>query len=233
MTGMALIASQHRREDLLRNVLVDPLIGVAVIAIAGAPFIVPLLLVLALLPVPLMAGVVLSILIISIGAAFVIESKPRHSEFWNRGVIGMGSLALLTTVALDATFGFSADGTADDIGFSLPIREFADFAALVLALTSLAVTWPLLSRHWIVVSGSLATSTALVVLSFMLWLHLGIADALTKFSAIALCGVVAILLARHVNRRTRIEGPLCPTCRKPTTALYTGCTICGAKLADG
>ena len=233
MTGMALIASQHRREDLLRSVFVAPFAGVAVMAIAGGPFVVPLLLLLAVLPIPTIAAVALALLLIPTGATFVIGSKPRQSEFWHLGAIGIGLLALLTTVALAATFGISGDSTADDTGFSLPIREFADFAALVLALTSLAVTWPLLSRHWIVVSGSLATSTALVVLSFMLWLHLGIADALTKFSAIALCGVVAILLARHVNRRTRIEGPLCPTCRKPTTALYTGCTICGAKLADG
>ena len=231
MTGMALIVSQHRREDLLGSVFVAPFAGVAVMAIAGGPFVVPLLLLLAVVPIPAIAAVALALLLIPTGATFVIGSKPRQSEFWHLGAIGIGLLSLVTTVALAAAFGISSDSTADDTGFSLPIREIATFAALVLALTSLAISWPLMARHWIVAFGSLVASTALVVLSFMFWLHLGISDGLTKLSAIGLCGVVAILLARHVNHRTRVEGPLCPGCRKPTTEMYTGCINCGAQLA--
>ncbi len=232
MTGMALIVSQHRGEDLLRRLSVAPFAGVAVMAIAGAPFVVPLLLLLAVLPLPTVAAVALALLVTPAGATFVIGSKPRQSEFWHLGAIGIGLLALLTAVAVTATFGFSGDSTVDDTGFSLPIREIAAFAALILALTSLAISWPIMARHWIVALGSLAATTALVVLSFMLWLHLGISDELTKLSAIGLSGVVAILLARHVNQRTRVEGPLCPNCRKPTTEMYTGCINCGAQLAD-
>ncbi len=232
MTGMALIASQHRREDLLRSVIVGPVIGIAVIAVAWSPSILLILLLLAILPLSTMAYVILAMVIIPLGATLVIESKPRRSEFWNLGVIGIGSLAVLMAVVLAATFGFSSDGTVDDTGFSVPVREFASLVALVLALTSLAVSWPLLARHWIVAVGSLAVSTALVVLSFMLWLHLGVTDALTKSAAIALCGAVAFLLARHISHITHVEGPECPTCGKPTTALYTVCTVCGAKLAE-
>ena len=232
MTGMALIASQHRREYLLQSVFVGPFIGIAVIVVAWAPSILLILLIVAILPLPTMAYVILAMVIIPLVATFVVESKPRRSEFWNLGVIGIGSLAILTAAGVAVTFGLSGDGTVDDTGSSELVRELASVLALLLASTTIAVSWRLLARHWIVVAGSLVTSMGLVVLSFMLWLHLGITDALTKFAAIALCGVVAILLARYVSHITHVEGPLCATCRKPTTALYTGCTNCGAKLAE-
>ena len=163
MTGAALIASQHRREDLLRSILVAPLIGVAVMVMGGGIFILPLFLVLILvffvLPTsPTVSRIVVTLCyIVPLGAiplwaAFVVGSKVRRSELWNTGVIGIGSLAVLATGALIASFGFSPD----NVGITTDLRFLAlELAAWVLALTSLAVTWPLLFRHWVVVVASL------------------------------------------------------------------------------
>ena len=56
--------------------------------------------------------------------------------------------------------------------------------------------------HWRAVLASLAGMTFLVFLSFMLWLHLGIAMGTAQYSAVALTGLVAFLLAGYVRWKT-------------------------------
>ena len=228
MTGAALTVSQHRREELLRSIPVAALIGFGVLVVVSVIALPPLFLVSILSQSnPAAVGVVL--LAFSLGAGFVIGALARRSEFWNLAVIGIGVLATVAAVALIAYFGGSDDNLVND-----PVVGYRLYGILILlvALTSLTFSRHLLLKHWIVTGCALAISTALLVLAFMFWLHLGIGHAPTKIAAIAISGGATFLLWRHVSRVTHVEGPACPACMKPTTALYTGCTNCGAKLAE-
>ena len=66
-----------------------------------------------------------------------------------------------------------------------------------------------------VVAWAVAGMTALIVLSFMLCLHTGISDLFARFSAVAICGVVAIVLASHIRRTSVMCNPNVPGCRMP------------------
>ncbi len=228
MTGAALTVSQHRREDLLRSLPVAALIGIGVLVLVSA-ITIPLSLLVSILSQSNPAAVGVALLAIPLGAGFVIGSLARRSEFWNLAVIGIGVLAIVAAVPLIAYFGGSDDSVANDLVAGYPLYGIL---TLLIALTSLVFSRHLLLKHWIVTAGALAVSTSLVVLMFMFWLHLGIGHAPTKISAIVLCSGAAIILWRHVSRITHVERPQCPTCGKPTTALYTGCTVCGAKFAE-
>ena len=57
-------------------------------------------------------------------------------------------------------------------------------------------------KYWPTIGGALVGMISLVILAFMLWLHLGIALALAKVSALVLTALVAFLLAGHIKRKT-------------------------------
>ncbi len=87
MTGAAFIASQHRRQDLLRSVLIAPIAGIAAMFMVGTLFLLPLYLALFVPPVSNVPQTVIVLLVVPLGSGFVIGSEARRSEFWNIGVM--------------------------------------------------------------------------------------------------------------------------------------------------
>ena len=154
---------------------------------------------------------------------------PRHSTVRRFTSIGMGAISVVASAFLISLFGFSDDHrfSNDDVRFIA-----VAIAASVFAAAAVVASWQQLVRHWPLTAASLLGITALVVLAFMLWLHQGANEVLTKFSVIVLCGIVAIALARYVRVRSAAETILCPECGKLTLTQLRRCIHCDTLLRE-
>ncbi len=219
MAGAALIASQHRLDELFWAIPIALAVG------AVGSFLVPFLaipftgrvLILALLATPIVV------------AALPIASMPHYSARRRFASIGIGGISILAASALIILFGYSDDNHYSDDGL-----RFSSIAvvAWAFAISSLIVSQERLPKNWHMVVASSVGMTALVVLVFMLWLHQGVNEVLTKFSAIVLCGIAAMSLARYVGARSAAESILCPGCGKLTLTQLRRCIHCDTLLRE-
>ena len=218
MTGAALVASQHRIEDLVRAVPLALVAGFAALALGAAVFF--------LLPSTVS---ILALLVAPIVASLVIGSMPRDSAIRRFASIGIGTISVLASAVLISYFGFSDDDALsnDDLRFMA-----IAIAASVFAVASFVAARQQLAKYWPLAATSFLGTVALVVLVFMLWLHLGVDEALTKFAAMVLPGIAAVMIARHLAQKTARESVPCPVCGSQTLGLDRRCTSCGAASED-
>lgn len=172
---------------------------------------------------------ILALLTIPIAASFVIASMPHYSAFRRLSSIGIGALSVLASAILISLFGYSDDNHYSDDGFRFLLIAAA---ATVFATSCFVVSYQRLLKFWRIVVASLVGMIAVVVLVFMLWLHQGANEGLTKFSAIVLCGIAAIALARHVGARAAAESIQCPECGKLTLTQLRRCINCDTLLRE-
>ena len=218
MTGAALVASQHKIEDLVRAVPLALVAGFAALALGAAVFF--------LLPSTVS---ILALLVAPIVASLVIGSMPRDSAIRRFASIGIGTISVLASAVLISYFGFSDDDALsnDDLRFMA-----IAIAASVFAVASFVAARQQLAKYWPLAATSFLGTVALVVLVFMLWLHLGVDEALTKFAAMVLPGIAAVMIARHLAQKTARESVPCPVCGSQTLGLDRRCTSCGAASED-
>ena len=199
MTGIALVLSRYRREDL-------PL--PAVVALATVALVLPIVLVATGLEHLLQLNLLNALwswpfmILALIGGAIALGSMPRESRLRKSLGLGLGILSLLTSEALLLAFGVSdADSFSDySIGdYSTGLILLA-IPAFVMGITLLAISGREL-RHWRMVIPTFLGMNVLVVLAFMLWLHLGIALALAQVSAIVLAALAALVLVGYIKRK--------------------------------
>ena len=201
MTGIALVLSQYRREDLpLRAVvalatvallIVPPIVLVA----TGLGHLLQLNLLIVLWSWPFM---ILALIGGAIALGFVLKEGGAGKSLG----LAVGTLSLLTAEALLLAFGGSdADSFSDysiaDYSTGLILLAIPAF---VLGVAVLVISGREL-RHWHVVIPTFLGMNVLVVLAFMLWLHLGIALALAQVSAIVLAALAALVLVGYIKRK--------------------------------
>ena len=214
MTGVGFMASRYRRRDLLW--------AIPIAIVLGLLFFAPVVLLseFSILLVP--ATVVLT----AIAASFAILTLPRSNTLRLLAEVTIGFFSVLTSAALLFWFGYSDDEPGSNTGITF---AFVAVLAYLLAVTFLIMSRDKL-RNWRLTTASIATVTALIVLTFMLWLHLGISDELAKSSAIFLPAIAALILAGSASRVSNSEGASCPTCGKQISVQSTYCSDCGTLL---
>ena len=169
--------------------------------------------VLLIIPGPILAGI-------------AVDAMPRQSELRKILLFLMGVLSLVASGALLLVFG----GSADDSSFYGLYFGALSVPAFMLGIAALTASWRQL-RHWREVIASFAGMLVLVLLSFMLWLHLGVSLALAKTSAVVLTGLTAYVLVGYVRRKAARIGFLCPNCRQSNSLLAKDCYNCGLSLS--
>ena len=214
MTGVGFMASRYRRRDLLW--------AIPIAIVLGLLFFAPVVLLseFSILLVP--ATVVLT----AIAASFAILTLPRSNTLRLLAEVTIGFFSVLTSAALLFWFGYSDDEPGSNTGITF---AFVAVLAYLLAVTFLIMSRDKL-RNWRLTTASIATVTTLIVLTFMLWLHLGISDELAKSSAIFLPAIAALILAGSASRVSNSEGASCPTCGKQISVQSTYCSDCGTLL---
>ena len=198
MTAAGLVASQHRIGSLLGVLAIVLPVGVVILGLSGLVPILTIENVISWLFTPL--GVLVPILGAT-AAALAVTLLPSRANAGIYVLTAMGPLSVMTSAVPLALFGFSNLSAFDfsDVFFF----AFATLAGVLSSVTML-VSWRPLGS-WQVTFLSLAGMTTLVVLVFMLWLHLGTDEALTKVSAVVLCGIAAIVLAGYAGRSAPVE----------------------------
>ena len=196
MTGMALVVSQYRRQDILfpgalvLGALALLIVLPSVLAVTGLEHVLGLILVIALASSPF-------IVLVLIGGAIAVGFMARESRA-RRGLgLGLGIPPLLAAGALLVTFGGSDAEPTSNYTSDLVTLAIATY---VLAIAVLAVSAREL-RHWRAVIAVLLGMTILIGLSFMLWLHLGISLALAQVSSVVLAALAGLVLISHIKRR--------------------------------
>ena len=214
MTGVGFMASRYRRRDLLW--------AIPIVIVLGLLFFAPVVLLseFSILLVP--ATVVLT----AIAASLAILTLPRSNTLRLLAEVTIGFFSVLTSAALLFWFGYSDDEPGSNTGITF---AFVAVLAYLLAVTFLIMSRDKL-RNWRLTTASIASVTALIVLTFMLWLHLGISDELAKSSAIFLPAIAALILAGSASRVSNSEGASCPTCGKQISVQSTYCSDCGTLL---
>ena len=195
ITGMALVVSRYRREDL-------PLPAVVVLATMILLIVLPIVLVATGLEYSLV--LIMAVLLWSwpfmilalIGGAIALGFVLKEGGAGKSLGLAMSVLSMLASGVLLLAFGGSdADGFSD-YGIGLVLLAIPAF---VLGVAVLAISGREL-RHWRVAVPTFLGMNVLVVLAFMLWLHMGIALALAQVSAIVLAALAALLLVGYIKR---------------------------------
>ncbi len=174
-------------------------------------------------PIEIFGLLVLTPILLGIAiCSTTLRSNVRRWLAWSIGI-----LAVIGSCILLAMFGTTS---ADDNFYPL-FFSVVGILAFPLGATALAVSCPQL-KYWPVVGAALMGMFVLIFLAFMLWLHLDIASALAKLSAVILTALVAILLAGYLSRKTIRPDPetLCPNCRQANSLLALKCYTCGLPL---
>ena len=140
--------------------------------------------------VPLALGTALLVGAVRIG------SLPPESTTRQIGAWGLGICSFLASAGLLFIFGGS-DAEAFSNYFVLQLSF--GIPAFTLGIALLAVSWQRF-RQWRAIGLALLGMNALVVLTFMIWLHLGIALFLAKLAALILTGALALVLAEYLKR---------------------------------
>ena len=220
MTGFGLISSQHRPGDLMRAVPLALLAGVVVLALTVA-----LLSALAIVSPVLVAAIVLG----TLAGTVRIGTTLRPTNVVRFIAITIGSVAVLTSGVLLSMFGSSNDdpNTTDEVSF-IAITG----AAWLFGIASVAASPRQMLRCWPTLGASLAAAATVILLAFMLWLHMGLSDMLTKLSAIAFSGVAAIVITRFVRWGIPVQKTPCPTCVNQTEVQHRHFEDCGAPLVE-
>ncbi len=149
------------------------------------------------------AALVWAVLLAPIVAIVALVATSRiDGRAWVRDFLTITSVvvSVLFSVALLSNFGPTVDNFHQTLD-GMPTVVLTWFVIMAWAL-GLACLSPVMDEltdlrpvYW-----SVAGMTGLVVLTFMLWLHLGIGHALARLAALALCAVAAIVLAAYVRR---------------------------------
>ena len=132
----------------------------------------------------------------------VIVSSIRRRDsraFWTIAV-ALVIPALVSSVALLMIFGGQDPEDIDGLSYGFWIL-LTGIAAATFGPASLLMSLRL--RLWKATITSLAGMSALILLVFLLWLHLGIPLALVKGAALILTGIAAFRLLGYVRRQTR------------------------------
>ena len=136
-----------------------------------------------IIPAPILAGIALGLM-------------PRQSSLRKILVLLAGTLSLVASCLMLTWF----ENTDDDwlshgistVIFGVPAFGLGTVAALA--------SWRQL-KYWPAVIASFAGMIALVVSTFMSWLHVGIPLSLAKLSAFVLTALVAFVLASYLGRK--------------------------------
>ena len=190
MTAAGLFASHTRILHLLRQdlaSLVLCMLSAAVLLIAAV------LLTVGTIPLAMFIWIVM---LAAVAAIIALLSSDRiDGPGWSRELLTLTSALL--TVSSSVTLLWNFGQTNDDIHIIFLIW----FAIMAWAL-GLACLRPLMDelRDLVPVALSIAGMTGLLVLTFMLWLHMGITHRLAILAALALCAAAAIVLAAYVRR---------------------------------
>ena len=137
-----------------------------------------------------------------VAVAALVATGRIDGRAWVRDFLTITSVvvSVLFSVALLSNFGPTLDIARQTLD-GVPTVVLTWFVIMAWAL-GLACLSPLMDEltdlrpvYW-----SVAGMTGLIVLTFMLWLHLGIGHALARLAALALCAVAAIVLAAYVKR---------------------------------
>ena len=225
MTAFGLTASQYRLGDLLQTVAIILIAVCAVVGLAAGLVFKFSSLSESLIPLFLMLTGTFAPLAI-IGAAICAHTESRYSRAGRFVIISLVLLAALASGGLMFMFGFSDDSATSS--FSDAEYIVVAVATWFLGISSLAASSQQMVRRWRLVALSLAGMVTLVILAFMLWLHLGVDEVVTKAAAIGLCGIAAIVLAGYIARTALPEAVPCPTCGRHAMAQDTYCINCGA-----
>ena len=235
MTAFGLTASRYRFGDLLRTIVVLTAttlaaVGLVVGLAAGLMFVFPSQSGNLFIGVywPLMVYVVPWAVV---GVVLFALIAPRRSRSGRWVTTSLVLLAMLASGALMFMFSFSDDAPGSGL-FKLLFYLVA-IAAWFLGISSLAATLRQVVRRWRLVALSLAGMPALVFLTFMLWLHLGVDETVTKAASITLCGIAAIVLAGYTARTTSAQVATCENCGRHAAAQDAYCINCGVKLVVG
>ncbi len=199
MTGIALMVSRYRREDL-------PLLSAVAVATLSLLIVLPIVLGVTgleeVLGQVLLIGLALSPLIVFalIGGAIVLGFMPRESRVRKSLGLGMGIPSLLASGGLLLIFGGSQDHPGGFYGEFNSDLEVTAVIAFTLGIAVVVMSWPQL-RYWPPVIAAFLGMVLLVGLAFMLWLHLGVSLALTQASAVALVALAGLVLVGHARRK--------------------------------
>ena len=192
MTGSALLLAQYRMRDvpLLIGVLLATLallVGMpAVLVLTGHENYLDLLFFFP--PIAFLLAVV--------GGGVALAVLPQESKV--RKSLGMLMVipALMASAGLVLIFGGSDASAFSNYGLA---QVMFGIPAFILGFALVGGSAKQLS-HWRGVVPAFLGMNALVVLTFMLWLHLGIALELAKISAIVLTALVAVVLTGYLKR---------------------------------
>ena len=134
------------------------------------------------------------------GASLIFSQTPRS----NMAMILLVTLATVSVLA-SSTLMFMTIGSNNPEGGGRGVDYsrllvIVALPAFLLGAASILASWR--RQYLAAVLASLVGMNVTVFLVFMLWLRLGIALGTAQFSAVALTGLAALLLAGYVKRRT-------------------------------
>ena len=204
ITGAGLILSQYQPKDYSLSIA-SVVLGLGMILGLGLPYLLGFIFLSGTYSfiVAIVAGAFLFLAPIATGVAFGARKKP--SRFQKRLLLGIVIISLLAASYALLTFpGSSPAGDSYELTGLYTLLAYVVLAQF--GITSIAASWRML-RYWPAVLLSLLGMVFLIVLSFMLWLHLGIPLVLAKLSALALTGFVGFRVSDYVKRRTASRQP--------------------------
>ena len=196
-TGLALVLSRYRRGDLFPMLAAVALTGL--VLFSGVPMLIGALGHSPRMELVFLVALVFSPLVTPAITRGVVALGLMPMDGWlERGLgSGLALSCLLASGALLSTFG-SAD--PEEFGNVSATQTVLAVPAFVLGMWLLAISGALL-RHWPAVIAAFLGMSALVVLVFMLWLHLGISLALAQVSTVVLAALAGLVLISHIKRR--------------------------------
>ena len=232
MTAVGLTASLFRLGDLLRGVGISLVVVCVLVGLGVGQLYTPILLPEPNYIVPFSSSAVYGVPLALVLVALFAVVAPRHSRVERIATTSLAFLAALSSGSLIFMFGYSDDSPTHGSLFRVFFIMVA-VATWFLAISSLAASLRHMARRWRLVSLSLTGMAVLTFLTFMLWLHLGVDEVVTKAASIALCGVAAIVLAGYAARTASSGIATCGTCGRQAIAEDTYCITCGDQLVQG
>ena len=160
------------------------------------------------------------------GAGFVFSPQPQgHVRAWQGKAVCV--MALLASGLLLLSFGPTPDS---NLGLGL-LMLITVPAAFLLGLLSVVVGWRR-KRYWRGAVASLIGMSAITLVVFMMWLHVGIESGMATLAVVGLAILVAVALSKYVKRVDSSALAPCPQCQYLNDVAWPVCENCGIVINE-